>query len=51
MILERFDSNSGMWPEDGLRLSDPFALLRPELDEGSLSKGKDWKGQECLYLE
>jgi hypothetical protein len=24
-------------------LSNPFAL--------SLSKGKDWKGQECLYLE
>jgi hypothetical protein len=26
------------------RLSSPFALLRPEPVEGSLSKGKDWKG-------
>jgi hypothetical protein len=25
-------------------LSSPFTLLRPELVEGSLSKGKDWKG-------
>jgi hypothetical protein len=32
-------------------LLHPFALLRPELDEGSTSKGKDWKGQELSCLE